>query len=234
MSDKSRIQFAWKRRPSEIRGYERAVYTTLDNGDYIRVDYNTGDNRARLYLEVQEENGASYYAIISQGRVTVERNSSGRSSRVAENLAERADDFSTIPNKDVLKLINNNYGITSKDETDVQEKQQKRKAELEETRRKYFKQDELNPYSDDFSGQAVRKRAGLIDLLDIMTGMLLAAVLFIVNSYSLLALGAALVLWGILIGLFDIVFRNREPIFLKILAFLISGTVIYVYSYLYL
>ena len=36
-------QHVWKRRPSDIRGYERAMYTTLENGDYIRVDYNTGE-----------------------------------------------------------------------------------------------------------------------------------------------------------------------------------------------
>ena len=48
MPEARKIQFAWKRRPSEIRGYERALYTTLDNGDYIRIDYNNGAQRARL------------------------------------------------------------------------------------------------------------------------------------------------------------------------------------------
>ena len=93
MAASENTQFTWKRRPSEIRGYERAMYTTLENGDYIRVDYNTGEKIVRLYAEVLEEKGASYYAVISNGRVTVEKNSNGRSARVADMLSERAKEF---------------------------------------------------------------------------------------------------------------------------------------------
>ena len=57
MANNENIQFTWKRRPSEIRGYERTMYTTLDNGDYIRVDYNTGEKIVRLYVEVLKEKG---------------------------------------------------------------------------------------------------------------------------------------------------------------------------------
>ena len=62
----NRIEFSWKRRPSEIRGYERAMYTTLNNGDYIRVDYNIAEKRVRLYVEVSDEKNASYYSIVNR------------------------------------------------------------------------------------------------------------------------------------------------------------------------
>jgi hypothetical protein len=69
----NRIEFSWKRRPSEIRGYERAMYTTLNNGDYIRIDYNVAEKRVRLYVEVSDENNASYYSIINSGKIVNER-----------------------------------------------------------------------------------------------------------------------------------------------------------------
>ncbi len=234
MPEARKIQFAWKRRPSEIRGYERALYTTLDNGDYIRIDYNNGDQRARLYVEVNDENGASYYSIISQGRVTLERNSSGKSTRVAEVLKERASEFSTIPNSDVVKLIANNYGIRDGNDKGDSEKEKQRQKELDETRKKYFRKGELNPYSYDDSQDIAGSRFTFVDLFDSGTGIILGGVFFLLNQYSFLALGATLALWGILVGLFDIVIRNREPLFLKILAFLGAGTVIYIYGYFYI
>lgn len=234
MPEARKIQFAWKRRPSEIRGYERALYTTLDNGDYIRIDYNNGDQRARLYVEVHEENGASYYSIISQGRITLERNSSGRSARVAEIMKERASEFATIPNSDVVKLIGNNYGIRNGSDKSDPEKEKQRQQELDETRKKYFRKGELNPYSYDDSLEVPSSSFSFVDLFDFGTGIILGGIFFLLNQYSFLALGAVLVFWGILVGLFDIVIRNREPLFLKILSFLGAGTVIYIYGYFYI
>lgn len=233
MPEARKIQFAWKRRPSEIRGYERALYTTLDNGDYIRIDYNNGDQRARLYVEVHEENGASYYSIISQGKITLERNSSGRSTRVAEVLKERAGEFSTIPNNDVLKLVNNHYGVRSSGGNDTSDKERQRQDEIAETRKKYFRQNEMNPYSSDEYGDAVQSRISFIDFFDLGTGIILGGIFFLLNQFSFMALGASFAFWGILIGLFDIVLRNREPVFSKIILFLGAGTVLYIYGYFY-
>lgn len=233
MPEGRKIQFAWKRRPSEIRGYERALYTTLDNGDYIRVDYNNGDKRARLYVEVHEESGSPYYSIISQGRVTLERNSTGKSTRVAEVLKERASEFASIPNNDVVKLIANNYGIRIGDTTNDSEKDKQRRKELDETRSKYFRKGELSPGSDIESQNFPASRFTLIDFFDLGTGLILGGVFFLLNQYSLLALGGVLAFWGILTGLFDILIREREPLFTKIFFFLGAGTFLYVYGYFY-
>jgi len=238
MAENRTVQFGWKRRPSEIRGYERAVYTTMENGDYLRVDYNKGDERARIYVEVQGEEGASYYSVISQGMVTVERNSSGRSSRVAEHIRKRAEEFSSIPNNDVLSLLNGSYGIAL-DQKAQKEKQAKRKAELDETRRKYFKQGDAgkrNPYSSENVSDSMRyqKSVGFVDLLDIFAGAGLAVIFFWINQYSFLAMGATCAIWGLLIGLFDMIIRDREPVFFKIFMFLISGAALYFYGYFFI
>jgi hypothetical protein len=48
-----------------------------------------------------------------------------------------------------------------------------------------------------------------------------------------MAAGAASVIWGMLLGVFDILLREREPVFTKIFFFLIAGSGIYFYGYLY-
>ncbi|MCX7678592.1 MAG: hypothetical protein N2316_05185, partial [Spirochaetes bacterium] len=105
----------WKRRPSEIRGYNRTFYMTDDNGDYLRVDYNLKEKRVRLYLEDASEGGIPYYAVISNGRITAEKNAqTGRPVNLSEKFRSRAELFSSIGNNEVLKLINENYGIGAK------------------------------------------------------------------------------------------------------------------------
>lgn len=233
----NRIEFSWKRRPSEIRGYERAMYTTLNNGDYIRIDYNVAEKRVRLYVEVSDENNSSYYSIINSGKIVNERNSAGKSARVGERISERSEEFSTLPNGEVLKLINRNYGIESSDDADNRKKEQQKKDQLSLVRKRYFRETEQsdNIYSDTREQSIARTgRIGLIDLIDVLTGIVVSGIFYILNQYSFLALGATAVVWGILLGLFDIVLRNREPVFIKIIFFLLSGSAFYIYEYFYL
>lgn len=233
----SRIEFSWKRRPSEIRGYERTMYTTLNNGDYVRVDYNVSEKRVRLYVEVSDENNASYYSIINSGKIVTEKNSAGKSARVADRIVERSDEFSTLPNSEVLKLISRNYGIESPDEAESRKKEEQKREQLSQVRKRYFRNEEKeeNIYADTPVQEAGRRgRLSLIDLIDVLTGIVIVGIFYVLNQYSYLALGATAVIWGILLGLFDIVLREREPVFIKILFFLLSGSAIYIYEYFYL
>lgn len=233
----SRIEFSWKRRPSEIRGYERAMYTTLNNGDYIRVDYNVAEKRVRLYVEVSEEKNAPYYSIINNGKVVSERNNAGKTARVGNTISERSEEFSTLPNSEVLKLINRNYGIEAFDEAESRKKEEQKKEQLSFVRKRYFRNEETseNIYADtpEQAGR-VTGRVGLIDLIDVLTGITVAGIFYVLNQYSYLALGVTAVIWGILLGLFDIVLREREPVFSKILFFLLTGSAFYIYEYFYL
>ena len=235
MAESAKIQFSWKRRPSEIKGFERAMYTTLDNGDYIRVDYNIVDSMARVYVEVNGEKTSSYYAIINNGRITLERNNAGRSAKVAEVISARASQFSTIPNKEILKIINRSYGIIDRDAKPAAEKKTGLMTR-EQVRQRYFRQN-ANPYEGGTPGQT---RAGdalgglsFIDLIDFMFGMLLIAGTFIIFNKSVPAAGAVAVFWGLVLGFLDIMIRGREPVFIKIIIFLFGGAFIYIYGYFY-
>ncbi len=225
---------AWKRRPSEIRGYHRTLYYNTEDGDYLRVDYNLGEKRVRLYVEIESEGGNAYYAVISNGRITAEKSvSTGRSFGFADKFKDRADAFSTVTNKEVLKLINKNYGIgktTAKAKTNSGTSAERQKR-LQETRERYFKSE----YGDDSDGK--RRYRGpqlkLVDLYDLLIGLALSAGLFLFYNYSYIALGVSAAFYGIIIGIVDMFFRDRDPLFMKVLLFLVSGIVFYIYGYFY-
>ena len=235
MASKVESEYVWKRRSSEIRGYERAMYASLSNGDYLRVDYNLGEKTVRLYAEVVEDHGASYYSVIKNGHITTEKNSRGKSSNVAEKLSERSDEFSTLPNKDVLGLINKNYGILSNNIPEKKSIKERLQVEREEIKRKYFRSEERSSSLGSVIYESIGfKKVGFVDLLDIMAGLLISALFYYFNQYNLLTAGAVATIWGIILGVLDIFIRERDPFFLKILFFLFSGAIIYIYSYLYL
>lgn len=235
MAESAKIQFSWKRRPSEIKGFERAMYTTLDNGDYIRVDYNIVDSMARVYVEVNGDKASSYYAIINNGKITLERNNAGRSAKVAEVISARASQFSTIPNKEILKIISRNYGIIDSDAKPAAEKKTGLMTR-EQVRQRYFRQDS-NPYEGGNPGQtgtgSTFKSISFIDIIDVMFGILLVAGTFVIFNKSVPAAGAMAVFWGLVLGFLDIMIRGREPVFLKIIIFLFGGAFIYIYGYFY-
>jgi hypothetical protein len=225
--------FNWKRRPSEIGGYQRTLYCTDDDGDYMRIDYNLREKRVRLYIEVHEEGGSPYYSVIKNGKITAERSVlSGRTFGFSDKFVERADIFASIPNKEVIKLIGNNYGIS-----DVKQKQQKdavdaqKKKRLEETRKRYFSQ-EKNPYHQaGMAGRVEHKRLKVIDIVDLAAGAGLAAGVFIYLQYSFIAMGVVSAFYGLSIGMVDMFIRERPPLFFKIILFIVFGFISYVYGY---
>jgi len=234
MAETAKLQFSWKRRPSEIKGYDRAMYTTLDNGDYIRVDYNLADSMARIYVEVDGDRNSPYFAVINNGRVTLERNNSGRSSKVAEIISNRSSQFSSIPNREILKIINRNYGIFDEDAAEKTAEKKAADINREEIKQRYFKK-ESNPYNAQTPASVpyTPGRFSVLDVLDILTGIVIAAGTFILFGYSFLAAGAASVFWGLILGFIDIMIREREPVFIKIILFLFGGAFAYIYGYFY-
>lgn len=233
-------QHTWRKRPSEIRGYQRAFYITSEDGDYIRVDYNLKEKRVRLYIEIDAEGGNSYYSVITNGKITAERSvSTGRSYGFSEKFRERAHVFSTLPNNAILKLINRNYGIQRATAVTEREKEKEKvrvvtekEKRMRETKRRYFKREF---YGADGEEGAYRKRLfkniGLIDLVDFLVGVLLSALVFIYFKYSYVAVGVTAAFFGIIIGFVDIFFRERSPVFIKVLFFLVAGAISYIYGY---
>ncbi|HOW83945.1 MAG TPA: hypothetical protein PK573_15395 [Spirochaetota bacterium] len=238
MADTYTVKSSWKRRPSEIRGYHRTLYYNTDNGDYLRVDYNLKEKRVRLYIEIADEGGNQYYSVISNGKITAERSvSSGRSYGFADKFQSRADIFSTIPNGDVLKLINRNYSIYSGylyDKAREEEKARQNQNKLrEETRKRYFKSD-ANPYV-----QTVKTRKpvsfsfGLIDIVDILIGVMLSGIVFLYFQYSFIAMGIMASFYGIINGFIDMFLRKRSPLIIKVIVFVVSGMALYIYGYFF-
>ncbi|MDY6934226.1 MAG: hypothetical protein SVZ03_08395 [Spirochaetota bacterium] len=228
----------WKRRPSEISGYHRTLYVTTEDSDYIRVDYNMKEKRVRLYIEDSDEGGNPYYAVIANGKVVVERNATtGRVVKLYDKFSKRAKVFSTIPNGEVLKLINNNYGIAGStnefynNEWDITRREIERKKELERTRRKYFRPEEASRYVNTISEVSkVERRLGLIDLLDFTIGIFLCVSLYMYNR-NIIAVGMLSAVIGIIMGFVDIFYRKRLPFFMKMVFFVIFGIASYIYGY---
>jgi hypothetical protein len=222
----------WKRRPSEIRGYQRASYLTTDDGDYLRVDHNLREKRVRLYMEIESEGGNAYYAIITNGRISVEKSvSTGRSFGFSDKFRERAAIYATIPNKEVLKLINANYGIKKGRAGEDKTISEKEKL-IEETKRRYFKSEFYQDVDvkEDEKGRLFRKIT-LLDMIDFIIGIMVSGSAFVIFNYSYPAMGVAAAFFGIIIGFIDMFFRGRSPIFTKVIFFVITGAALYIYGY---
>lgn len=226
-SDDAR-KYHWKRRPSEMRGYMRTLYLTDDNGDYVRVDYNTKEKKVRLYIEDSEEGGIPYYAVISNGKITIERNAqTGRPHDLNEKFRKRAALFGSIGNREVLKLIDKNYGINEDRKTSG--KDAERKMLLERTRQRYFK-----PEDNLGVGGRVRRmlqlHMELVDFIDIGIGVLLTGIVYLFE-YDFVSSGVLAAFYGIIIGSVDILLRGRDPFFPKVIGFIAAGVGLYVYGY---
>ena len=204
-------KISWKRRPSEIRGYSRTLYLNTDSGDYIRVDYNTKDKKVRLYVEDAEEGGIPYYSVINNGKIAAEKNAqTGRPHDLSEKFGQRSEIFATIGNREVLKLINKNYGIgQGKKKKDPQDDE--RKKVLERTRQRYFKPDD-QVGAGGAKRMLLRFRVDLIDLIDIAIGVLLTAIVYL-YEYDFVSSGILAAFYGIIIGTVDILLRGDSEIF---------------------
>jgi len=218
---------SWKRRPSEIKGYQRALYYNEPNGNYLRVDYSIKSARVRLYYEDNAQGNIVYSSIIEKGSIVSEKNmTSGRSTGLSKVFTPLAPIIASIPNKEVLSLIGDNYGLASYNR-DM--KEQFKRQKLEQTRQKYFKADDEGGGSllGDFSEG---KHSSFVDILDIIVGVAVSLALFFIFT-GFQAPGIFMAVYGVAIGMVDIFVREREPIFFKIVLFLTVGVGMYIYGY---
>jgi hypothetical protein len=221
-------KLSWQRRPSEIRGYQTAMYLTSDDGEYVRVDYALKDNKVRIYLEDSEEGGNPYYLVIINGKITTQRNSTtGRPADVVQKLKKRAGVLRTISNKDVLRAVKG--ALSLGEPAHAAEKDDSRAERLEVTRKRYFR-------DEDTGGEAGMEAASrpvqrlFIHALDIAAGGIISGGLFFYfHSYIIAGLTAAV--FGILIGMVDLLIRGVNPSFIKMLIFILSGLALYIYGY---
>ena len=224
-------QHNWKRRPSEIRGYHRALYMNTDNGDYLRVDYNIPEKKVRLYIEIENEGGNAYYSVIIDGRITSEKSvASGRYYGFSTKFKNCAKFFGTIPNKDILRIIGRNYDINKA--IPNRKKRVERNKRIEHTKRKYFTSSRPKPnisYYNDYSSE----RNYLWDIFDILLGVGIASLVFLYFEYSFILLGVICAFYGIINGFIDMFIRERDPMFTKMIFFIFIGFFAYIYGYFF-
>ena len=223
-------EYFWRRRPSEIRGYNRTLYTTTDDNEYLRVDFDLKGKRIRLYIEDKDEGGNPYYSVISNSKITVERNAtSGRVSDLHEKFSKRAEIFSTIPNSDVVRLVGGNYGIGLKTRERFYWRQQPPKTVELVKRKNYVPSYAAGSGSGLLSGKKV-KRFYFSDILDIIVGIFLCIGLYLYNN-SYVTLGVLSAFIGIFVGLLDVFYRGKRLNPIKMILFLSAGMVFYIYGY---
>ncbi|HSV97175.1 MAG TPA: hypothetical protein VLM75_09595 [Spirochaetota bacterium] len=224
---------SWKRRPSEIRGYQAALYTTTDGGDYLRVDYNLKDRKIRIYMEDAEEGGNPYYAVFSGGRVSAQRNvTTGRAHQVVEKLKLRGDSLRTISNKEVRRIVTVALKLEDAPPAEKSERTETRKEVLARTRKRYFRTDETLPGAS-AAGGAMTMGAFFRGLLDYVVGILLTVAVFL-YYHSFIAAGVAAAFFGVFVGIIEIFLRGRDPSVIKMLFFVGAGAALYVYGYYFL
>ena len=215
-----------------MKGYNRTFYTTTDKHEYIRVDFNIKERRIRLYLEDNDEGGNPYYSVITDGKITVERNATtGRTADLFDKFAKRADILSTIPSQDVLRLINHNYGIgqSERERAAAGSKIGKESKKAEQVIIPAAKASERGRAKSG-TGAGKRKRYFFTDIIDIFIGIVLCAALFSFNR-NFVTLGVLSAFIGIFIGLLDVYYRERRIILIKMLLFLLAGVIFYIYGY---
>jgi hypothetical protein len=225
----------WKRRPSEIRGYQMAHFMNTEAGDYLRVDYNLKEKRIRLFIEDADEGGNPYFAVVSNGKVISQRNvTSGREADVISRLQKRAVLFNSLPPRDVRNIVKTALASEQKESArgDAPAKNDPHQELLDRTRRRYFKEEEGAVEHSGEPGARQRSAWGARELIDVLVGLAVCAGIYFYNR-DFVIIGIAAGVIGMGIGAIDIIIRRREPSIIKTLLFMLGGLSSYIYGYYY-
>ena len=204
----------WKKRPSELKGFDATYYQNHALKDYLRLDYAVPENRVRLYVEIKGQASDSFCVEILNGEI-IARSSSGRIRPAEVDLVfqQRMKSFNTIPLKKALAEIKKVFKQESL-------KVKKAPASLPQAEEKFSLNKLLVQYS-------------IADLFDFILGTILTASAFYFIDMNYTLAGIVSALFGISTGAVDILIRHRKPLFSKILIFLFSGMILYVYGLIY-
>ncbi len=204
----------WKKRPSELKGFDSTWYQNHASKDYLRLDYSVPENRVRLYVEIKGQASDSFCVEILNGEI-IARSSTNRSrpSEVDHVFMQRMKSFNTIPLKKALAEI-------------------KKVLKLETQKNK--KAPAAQPLTEEkFSLNKLLVQYSIADLFDFILGLILTASAFYFIDMNYTLAGIVSALFGISTGAVDILIRHRKPLFSKILIFLFAGMILYVYGLMY-
>ncbi len=204
----------WKKRPSELKGFDTTCYQNHASKDYLRIDYAVPENRVRLYVEIKGQSSDSFCVEILNGEI-IARSSSKRMrpSEVDLVFLQRMKSFNTIPLKKALSEIKKVFKLES-------QKDKKAPAAAPIPEEKFSLNKLLVQYS-------------IADLFDFILGIILTGAVFYFIDMNYTLAGIVSALFGISTGAVDILARHRKPLFSKILIFLFAGMILYVYGLIY-
>jgi hypothetical protein len=208
----------WKRNRTPARGFYKSYKAVTPSGDTLHLDYNFHENLVRLSLEPSNEKGHSYVTTIKSGTIIRERDMfNSQNTSLKKKFLPFKDIFSCISDEDALSSILGVYEIykPSLENKSVEAKQTESilpqddlAVEILEGKWKLF----YRKFRERF----------LDDLYDCILGVSLCAALYF-HYFDFVVLGFALGFMGVFFGSIDWLMRNRNPLILKVLSFLISG-----------
>lgn len=209
----------WKRNKTLPKGFSKSFRSTTNSGDELQVDYNFHENLVRLGLTVSFEKGKNYTTTIKNGTIIRERDvANGINTSLKKKFIPFKEIFSAIPDDDILETIGGVYDIRKA----PLQKYENEDREFSET--KSIETVEIKPslktkFQKFYKSLKLRI---LDDVYDTLLGISLCVAIYL-HFFDMIILGFALGFMGIFFGALDWLFRNRNPMFLKVISFLFSG-----------
>ncbi len=212
---------SWKRNKTLPKGFSKSFRSTTPTGDELQVDFNFHENLVRLGLTISFEKGRNYTTTIKNGTIIRERDVlNGVNTSLKKKFIPFKEIFSAIPDEDILETIGGVYDINKtpmlKYENEDSENQISTSKSIETVKIKPTLKEKLNSLYKNL------KLRILDDIYDTLLGVSLCTAIYL-HFFDMVVLGFALGFMGVFFGVLDWMFRNRNPMFIKVISFLFSG-----------
>lgn len=221
VADETALRRLWRGSPSKLQGYTRNYHTTTEEGDEIQVDFHYARSMVRIQLELARENSKQYIAVIKNGIVLQERDFTGnRSVDLTSRIGRFKNHFKYLPDNNVLSAIEGLYGLPVKNSIPLG-------FERKPINWDFFKPRRIRDIVADYLKEKRRKEKAVrspfkkllrrlpADVVDLsIAGLLFFLFLnrFLTPGEFAFASGA----FGLMTGAFDWLWRQRNPMVLKI------------------
>ena len=101
----------WQFLPSKIAGYQHNYSLSLENGDFLSLDFSPSRRLLQITLSLASQNEKEYIATIKEGRVIQERERISRAPvDMSQGLSPFIELFGQIPDPSILRVMGGNFG----------------------------------------------------------------------------------------------------------------------------
>lgn len=230
----------WKRTRVQSQGFQKAYRAKTPAGDVLLVEFNFHESLVKIQLEPSHEHGSSYSSTIKKGVIIRERDVlNGTSYSLKKKFYPFRIIFSCLPDDDILDTIGGIYEISRiplfrtrsiASPQDIGADTDFERAIPEDPWYKKFLGSIGSP------GETVRsyisnlRERAVDDVNDSVLGFSMAAVLYF-HFFDFVVLGWTLAFLGFLFGGVDWIIRDRNPLLIKILLFLVVGSYFFYTGY---